>query len=273
MKSSALLCIYHSNCSDGYSAAWVVRRKFADTEFYAGVHGGALPDTAGRDVVFVDFSYKRGVIIRMAEKAKSILILDHHKSAHEDLIDLPSNVEVRFNMEKSGCMMAWDYYFPNEEPPQLLKHVEDRDLWRFALPNTREIQATVFSYPYEFEVWDTLMNADLQLLANEGVAIERKHLKDVNELLEVTQRTMVIGGFTVPVANLSYTLVSDAANKMAVGNPFAACYWDISDGRVFGLRSVEGGEDVSKIASEYGGGGHQKSSGFKVPRNHPLAVA
>ena len=66
---------------------------------------------------------------------------------------------------------------------------------------------------------------------------------------------------------------SDAGHLMAQGEPFAACYWDTLDGRVFSLRSTDEGLDVSAIASEYGGGGHAQAAGFKVPREHALAVA
>ena len=82
---------------------------------------------------------------------------------------------------------------------------------------------------------------------------------------------MVIGGQLVPVANLPYTLTSDAGHLMCVepheGSlaPFAACYWDPPDGRVFSLRSAEGGYDVSEIAKAYGGGGHKNAAGFTMP--------
>lgn len=101
-------------------------------------------------------------------------------------------------------------------------------------------------------------------MAVEGEAIERKHFKDIAELLGVVQRRMVIGGVNVPVANLPYTLVSDAAHKMAQGEPFAGCYWDTPKGRVFGLRSSDNGMDVSEIAKRYGGGGHRNAAGFTV---------
>ena len=39
---------------------------------------------------------------------------------------------------------------------------------------------------------------------------------------------------------------------MAQGEPFAACYYDKEDGRVFSLRSTEDGLDVSEIAKAYG---------------------
>ncbi len=172
--------------------------------------------------------------------------------------------------------LAWDYLFPGEDRPLLLGHVEDRDLWRFKLPGTREIQAFVFSHEYSFDLWDKLMSADqveLLKMTAAGAAIERKHNKDVAELVAVCKRRMVIGAYDVPVAGLPYTLVSDAAHLMAQGEPFAACYWDTADGRVFGLRATDEGVDVSEVAKQYGGGGHAKAAGFKVPREHVLAVA
>lgn len=264
------ICIYHGNCADGFGAAWAVRKAIPSAEFFPATYQEPPPDVTGKDVVMVDFSYKRPVLLDMASVANSIVILDHHKSAAEDLIDLPGNVIAIFDMERSGARMAWDHFFPADEPPKLIEHIEDRDLWRFALPGTREIQANVFSYPYDFDVWDELMATDPDKLRIEGAAIERKHHKDIQELLKVTQRRMVIGGFDVPVANLPYTLSSDAGHEMAKGEPFAACYWDTPDGRVFSLRSAPEGQDVSAIAKQYGGGGHRAAAGFKVPPGHAL---
>lgn len=258
------ICIYHGNCADGFGAAWVVRKALGEIEFHSGKYQDPPPDVTGKDVVMVDFSYKRSVLLEIAAKASSILILDHHKTAAADLVDLPTNVTAKFDMERSGAMLTWDHFFPGQAPPDLLLHIEDRDLWRFALKNTREIQANVFSYPYDFQVWDTLMQADTADLAAAGEAIERKHFKDIHELLELTTRTMIIGGYAVPVANLPYTMSSDAGHALAKGNRFAACYWDTPEGRVFSLRSTDEGLDVSEIAKQYGGGGHRNASGFRV---------
>lgn len=259
------LCIYHGNCADGFTSAWVIHQALlGECDFHAGVYQQEPPDVLNRDVFLVDFSYKRPVIEEMRKRANSILILDHHKTAEADLRDL-HGVEVVFDMNRSGARITWDHCFPGKPPPQTLLHVEDRDLWRFALPGTREIQANIFSYPYEFDVWTRLMSEDPQKLIDEGKAIERKHFKDIHELLGVTTRRMVIGGHNVPIANLPYIHVSDAAHELAKGEAFAGCYWDTPKGRVFGLRSNDAGLDVSEIAKQYGGGGHRNAAGFTVP--------
>lgn len=259
------LCIYHHNCSDGFGAAWAVRKALGEIDFHAAVYRMTPPDVADRDVVIVDFSYKRPVLLEMASRARSILILDHHKTAQLDLTSLPGNIACTFDMDQSGAMLAWKHFHGVHQPPQLIQHIEDRDLWRFVLPHTREIHASISSYPYDFEVWNELMERPIPELIAEGTAIDRKQRKDVSELLSATQREMTIGGYRVPVANVPHMFASDAGSEMAQGEPFAACYWDAPDGRVFSLRSTTKGADVSAIAEQYGGGGHRNASGFKIP--------
>ena len=258
------ICIYHGNCADGFGAAWAVRKALGDIEFHAGTYQEPPPDVTGKAVVMVDFSYKRDVLLAMAEKAESILILDHHKTAQENLVDLPANVTTIFDMNHSGAVLTWKHFFPAEPVPPLLLHIEDRDLWRFLLENTREIQANVFSYPYDFAVWDKLIAANVADLVLEGKAIERKHFKDIAELLPLVTRMQVIGGHVVPVANLPYIYSSDAGHRLAKAGSFGACYWDTPKGRTYSLRSTDDGVDVSAVAVMYGGGGHRNASGFSV---------
>lgn len=269
------LVIYHGNCADGFSAAWCFWKRYGDfADYHAGVYQQEPPNVAGRDVYLVDFSYKRAVVESMVNTAHCVWLIDHHKTALDDLKDLPYLNQFT-SLEKSGATLAWDFLYPETPRPLLLGHIEDRDLWRFKLAGTREIQANVFSYEYSFELWDKLMSADqaalLQMTAA-GAAIERKHHKDIAELVRVCKRRMTIGGVEVWAASLPYTLTSDAGHLMAEGEPFAVCYWDTAEGRVFSLRSQEAGADVSEIAKQYGGGGHVHASGFKVPRDHALAM-
>jgi uncharacterized protein len=274
---SRLLCIYHGNCADGFTSAWVVSKAVPSAEFHEGHYGSPPPDCAGRDVLMVDFSYKRPVLLTMAEQAKSIVIIDHHKSAQADLVDLPPNVKTVFDMDRSGARMTWDYFLDmgGNAPGLLIQHVEDRDLWRFKNKNTRTFQANLFSYEYTFANWDAIDKIcsdtmEYQQFIAEGAAIERKHFKDVKELIAAAAMRGVIGGVDVPVLNAPYFYSSDAGHIMAQGEPFAACYWDTPKGRVYSLRSSDEGLDVSEIAVSYGGGGHRNAAGFTLPVGETL---
>lgn len=263
------LCIYHGNCLDGFGAAWAVRRALGDNvTFYKGIHQQSPPDVTGMDVFLVDFSYKKDVLEDMLKVAASITILDHHISAENDLSVLlkAGKVQGLFDMNKSGAMLAWEWLVPDRPAPELIAYIQDRDLWQFKLKGTREINAALASYPYDFEVWDNLMeSADgIEILMRDGEAIERRLQKDVKELIASGVRRMVIGGYDVPVLNASSAYVSDAGHIMSIGEAFAACYWDHADGRSFSLRSSDDGIDVAEVAKKYGGGGHEKAAGFTV---------
>lgn len=293
------LCIYHGNCADGFAAAWVVRKWMMEncpsqsTDYYPGVYSEDPPSVKNKDVIIVDFSYKRHVMEKILEECESLIWIDHHKTAIEDMKGfgiMSSKLMTETSLNYSGAMLTWMYYFPAQEPPQLLKHIEDRDLWKFALPGTRQIQANIFSYPYSFEVWDKLMEpAMIPEHIADGVSIERKHHKDIEELVKVGMRPMIIGITRVPTCNLPYTMASDAGHLMckmwelgelkyldwhpSFPTLFAATYYDKSTQRVFSLRSLDGGTDVSLIAKQYGGGGHYDAAGFAVPRDSELGRA
>lgn len=308
------ICIYHGNCADGFTAAWAVWKRFGDSVRYVpGIYGAPPPDVTGLNVVIVDFSYKRPVLAEMLKSANSILVLDHHKTAEADLAqggeegrfmamglfsgpvswerylenlwqDECENagklVYTLFDMSRSGAGIAWDFFHPDDARPQLIAYVQDRDLWKFDLPHSRAVNAFVFAHEYTFENWERLYQTPLKDIVTAGEAIEQKHHKDVAELVTALRREMCIGGHWVPVANLPYTLTSDAGHMMCkpyaspnlqgeiVTPPFAACYWDTPAGRVFSLRSDDtlGGADVSLIAKSFGGGGHKNAAGFTMPR-------
>lgn len=283
------IVIFHGNCMDGFTAAWVVK-KWWDSEaiirspayehtieFIAGVYQRPVPleKIAGNNVIVVDFSYKYPEMEQIAAAASHLTWIDHHKSAILDMAiwleKAPENTEWFTDLERSGAGLAWDFYFPNQPRPMLVNYVEDRDLWKFKYPETRAIAAYIFSFPYEFTQWDTFAgdlerDGDRNSMIFAGESIERKHFKDINELLPICTRHIRIDNVIVPCANLPYTMVSDAGNILAKRNPelFGICYYDGMDGRNFSLRSVDGGRDVSEIAKKFGGGGHAKAAGFRV---------
>lgn len=206
------LCIYHANCADGLGAAWAVHRALGDdVEFVAARYGEPSPVVTeehdwqthpewsdevqctkckaqadennlpciGRDVLIVDFSYPLPVLRAMAAEARSVLVLDHHKTAREDLEQIQSvhpdtfdykkwldpmpvgpNLAAIFDMECSGAGLAWDYLHPNivdpsnthgvKDPrPRIIDLIEDRDLWRFKYGDeTRAFHAVLASFDW-----------------------------------------------------------------------------------------------------------------------------
>jgi oligoribonuclease NrnB/cAMP/cGMP phosphodiesterase (DHH superfamily) len=260
------LCIYHGNCADGFTAAWVVKRVHPNAVFHAGFYRDPPPDVTSKIVYIVDFSYPRSTMEEIVKNAAKVIHIDHHETAiramdgylHEKFESFysPENTE-------SGAMLCWSYFFPTVPVPDIIKHVDDRDRWKFKLEGTREIAANMFSYAYTFENWDMLMDQSLEQQILEGTAIQRRMVKDIKELSDVVVRRVIIAGHNVPCANVPYQFGSDMCSFLAKGEPFAAYYYDKPTHREFGLRSTPGGVNVAEIAESFGGGGHATASGFK----------
>lgn len=283
------LCIYHGHCDDGFAAAWCVRAALgADAvEFHLGVYQMPPPDVTGRDVIIVDFSYKRPVIEEMANAANSLLIIDHHKSAAEDLAGLqapfgagwkrhlgnvyqdrcegvPRSVYAQFDMERSGAGMTWDFFHGGDRPA-FVNYIEDRDLWRKSLPGGDEFTIALRSYPQHFAVWDGLVSAGPGALIAEGRSIQRYYRLRVDELKR-SAYVAILRGHRIWVANAPYFAASEVAGELAEREmtAFGACYFEVSGGRYqYSLRSRDS-FDVSEIARAYGGGGHKGAAGFTV---------
>lgn len=258
------LCIYHKNCLDGFGAAYAVWKKFReDCEYLASSYNDPAPDVKGKEVYLVDFSYKKQVIDKMLQEAASVTILDHHKTAIEDLSDM--NLNGVLDESRSGAVIAWEYFHPDKRIPDLLLFIQDRDLWKFKIYGTKAVTAGLMTYPYEFDLWDKMIRVRLTAdLAKEGDAIIRKQEKDIAEIMALSPRKLKIAGKIVPAVNASYMFASDLGHILDKGEAFAAIYNDVPEGRCFSLRSDENGDDVSIVAKQYGGGGHRHASGFIV---------
>lgn len=280
------LCIYHGHCDDGFAAAWCVRQAVPDAEFYPGVYQQQPPDVTDRDVLLVDFSYKRPVLLRMAKRTRSILILDHHKTAAEDLSGFPEpepfgswidaeppKVCALFDMNRSGATLAWDYFFPNKPRPEFINYIEDRDLWRRELPDNDLFTIALRSYPQDFSIWDALVLGRAAPLIAEGRSIHRYYRLRVEELKRNAYQA-VLAGHPAWVTNAPYFAASEVAGELAEheGAEFGACFHQFSNLRWgYSLRS-RGDFDVSEIARQFGGGGHKNAAGFTADNPVHLPV-
>ena len=259
------LVIYHGGCTDGFGAAfaaWLARGDKA--AYFPANYREPPPDVTGKNVLIVDFSYRRSVLLEMREKAKSILVLDHHKSAMEELGDLEF---AQFDMSCSGAMLSWAFFHPDEHPPLLIRYIQDRDLWQWRMPNSREFSAGLMNVPFDFEAYRTcLQDSAVQLLINQGLSIVRYIDREVDKLCKhaADRRLSVAPELKCRVVNSS-NWVSEVGSRICEESDVAVIWymdhnkdqWRVS------MRS-RSGVDVSEIAKRYGGGGHAQAAGFSL---------
>lgn len=270
------ICIYHGDCPDGFGAAWVVHKLYPNYEYVSASYDGTVPDVAGKHVFIVDYSYPPKVLIEMAKVAQSILMIDHHKSAidayDESHLSLPDNVHVVLDDSQCGAALTFDRFYPYEALPDFLRHLQDRDLWRFELPKTHEVVAALMSYPYDFETWDILAVTPIYVLIEEGRHIMRDFREKLHRHIDHAKSEAVIYGYRVPIINAPHFMGSYLCEELSVGKPFAAYYWDGRHTRNFGLASSKDGMDVERIAKRFGGGGHKHAAGFKIPLTESIEL-
>jgi hypothetical protein len=433
--STKPLVIYHGNCPDGFCAAWVTARALGDVELFAGKYGDAPPLelAAGRPVYVVDFSYPRVELERLCEKAMEEVLLDHHRTAandlallHEELCQLhrvplaggkyaivdacdvervsnyswsaaahggavayagggranakliymhrmitdapegslvdhrnrntldnrranlrlatrtqnaanmdrgsrwkgirkcrerwaaqitlkgenrylgtfdspeeaakaydtaarelfgefallnfddrnklaPANLKLIFDMNRSGAGMVWDFFHPDEPRPWIVDYVEDRDLWRFALPNSEMVSLRIRLEPHELEAYDALAQWSLESVTTEALGAKRyldHYVKDVHRNLyhvDALNRLVAV--------NCAYTGVSDVLNEaLKVTGADIALGWHLdADGKLACSLRSKPGVDCSDLAKSFGGGGHAQAAGFSLSIDHPFA--
>lgn len=157
----------HGHCPDGFVAAMIAKRRYPEAEVIFLDHGADhtenLKKAEKRDVLMLDFSLRtRETNDELAASTRSFQILDHHKSAREVLEGAPYAI---FDMNRSGAGLAWDYLFGKDSDnpikqiprPWYVDFTEDRDLWNWKLPNSKEVCAYLGTLPFEFEAWDKLV--------------------------------------------------------------------------------------------------------------------
>jgi len=265
-------CIYHGNCLDGFTSAWIVYKAldpFVDELFF--VEGSYdkpidVESLRGREVFFADFSVKADKMREIAAVADSIIVLDHHASAERELqvvAEKTGNVQIIFDMKRSGAMLTWNYFYASTNPPELVEIVQDRDLWLFKNEHTKALTAYMFTLEQTFATWDTLLD-DVKTgkAIDIGQVLLNAHNKDADAIINGCTREVTLAGHTVNLTNCLWMFASDIGHKTLGDNLFSITYFRDSTGTFkYSLRTNDK-FDCSVLAETFGGGGHPNAAGF-----------
>lgn len=254
-----MLVLYHGGCNDGFAAAWIARMRYPACECVPVYYGGTIPDVDNLDVLMLDFCFPEQVMELLKKVAKSLFVIDHHKTSK----DVAGKYGI-YDETMSGAMLTWNYLFPKDPVPEFIQYIQDYDLWKFELPQSRAWSAGLGLYPRDFKVWEELEKQPTAHLIRRGVTVMEYQQQLVNA--QVKQAVMRdILGYRVPCTNAT-VLIDLTGERMCAGHPFSASYYDRADGkRKWSLRSDANGIDVGKLAEKIpGGGGHKNAAGFET---------
>lgn len=322
-KEKTRLVIIHDTDADGVSAAWCIKQGFSSeyTETVcipqrAGINNipeGLLPD----DTVFlVDRTYPWITLIELSRLVFQVTVLDHHKSAKESLyIDAfktvacnvlvdENRLEVSYNniymdidLTHSACMLTWLYVVENDpadiQPPWFISYIEDRDMWWFKLPHSKEINAGMYHLGNTFENYDNWYSrctgivfrvADERSCAITGsivLAIQQRIIEGIAHGPTVSRGFIsrpdsdpVIDGtfnrvqYTTAVVCCPFSLISDLGDYMLNCTKEGFIKPDVvivynrdveKGGYIYSIRSKS---NMLWFAGTMGGGGHPNACGF-----------
>lgn len=285
-----ILVIYHDKCLDGFGAAYAAWKKFGTTADYIAWNyeqpATGLLSMVDKDIYILDFSFEPAQIADILKLANNITIIDHHKTfidcveadGYCDDVGVPwPGLDIHYDLERSGAVLAWQF-FHDEPVPQLLLHIQDRDLWQFKLNGTKEICAALANTRIVERSWNhwqflvDAFDADDKEVMHSIYASGRAVIACQQELIDeciATASEPAIDGFgnKVVICNAPYSIASELGNRIAELNPDCiAVIWRSSDkdGSVkYSLRSV-GDVDCTPLAKQFSGGGHKNAAGFTL---------
>jgi oligoribonuclease NrnB/cAMP/cGMP phosphodiesterase (DHH superfamily) len=285
----SILVLYHNNCPDGMAAAITARRFFQEQGHsitYAPIdYGGQVPSLRGVHAVWLlDYCLPAAQLRAMASQVGRVDVIDHHKTTIPVMAEIGGsvpNLTFDFDDNRSGGWLTHARFFPGEMPGRIITYTQDRDLWEWRLPMSKEISAALSALPWSMADWE----AAAKVLDSHSVDAEHPMVKDGRVVLAYQDRMIEdhisqaneveFAGHKVLIANCSAKgITSDLTARLSNGRAFGVTWMLRGDGLIqFSLRSREGGIDVSELARRLGGGGHKQAAGFQVRGDHPPVAA
>lgn len=317
------IVLYHANCTDGFGAAFSAWCAFFDEADYVPVQYGTcetiealealIPGMRERTVYVLDFSFKRPRMDHLFSNAKRVVWLDHHKTAFEaygfdehtprgtaDITAYRGHTVVLDN-SRSGALIAWQHFLPDDPVPLLIKCIDDRDRWVFDIEDSKALHAGLGLYkPWKFKDWLFLTQLgasdwerNFAAVVNAGATTLQVYAKQIAYSVGKACECRIVPGVIDSMQSYEAPWLWDDTNQcyaegLAVNYPehqselghelavaggtFGLVWWyDSATGNAIGSLRSNGDYDVSRIAQVLGGGGHKNAAGFQVPMGQLLS--
>ena len=289
------LVLFHKNCLDGFSASFAVWKAFGNEAYYRPIQYGDIKSIDDvhklgdlkRNIYIIDFSFSKEIMDYIISESITTTWLDHHKTGFEMWCGMEYNIATAFmcssskldiilDNNRSGALIAWEYFHPGTKIPVFIKHVDDGDRWQFKMEHTKAFTKAIWSYaPWTFDMFnemffnDNVEEQNYMELILEGNAILKAHDANVQSVLrgatrpcKIRVRDDVLSGLA---ANCPPHLQSDVGHALAKQSNTFGLLWYINKDNLClcSLRSI-GDYDVSALAKYFGGGGHRAAAGFTI---------
>lgn len=291
------IVITHGFCQDGLAAAWVAREylKKSNIRYVFGSKRDLTKDLAltgwkdstgkeylpltiddlkDKDVYILDYIYPLDTIKSIPYK--TLTIIDHHETAEsicKDCESLP-NTTVHFDKTYSAAGLAWKVLLGNTgDMPWWIQYTQDRDLFKFSLPNSREITDAIYNLKYrtltKFDELNSFTPEQKDKFIEQGIIIGSIKNELVTQICN-NGRLCLFDNYRVYVVETG-VLVSEVGERLynlhKDSCDFVMCVSYDFDEKKFRCRlrcSQTSPLNLAKISEKYGGGGHMAAAGFSI---------
>ena len=154
-KRYKYIVVYHNSCADGLTSAalfkiWLTKYHYDDMHNYIFVPGEYHKvyedynndgiDFTDSTIFFLDFSFKKDCFKKLLDVSNTIILLDHHKSALDELSEFFESNKIinHFDMNECGSSLTWKYLYPDTPIPCIINHIKDRDIWLWSDENSED---------------------------------------------------------------------------------------------------------------------------------------
>lgn len=276
--------IYYHNDPDGYFGGaivkmWADEHNARNNVEYNEMHYAKnidLSDLKPTDkIVIVDFSFKPEIINKMLEVTQDIIWIDHHASAQgykynkelEGLRDFKDK-------SRSGCELAWNYFYPNKKMPLSVMLVGDYDAWKHKTKGDstgffNSLMANKLDISDSSSIVYKLIKDEnlTQKMVEDGKKIEEYKMGRASDVVTKFGYPCTITGFE------KYKAFACNALRGSLEFGIKMQEYDICIAYMHGYKGFtvsfytedRTGLDASVIAKSFGGGGHKGAAGCNNP--------
>lgn len=282
------IVLFHYPCQDGLASGWVVdyyhKLHHKEIELYPIQYQSEInyERLKNKNIIMCDYTPSLEQLEQIEKIATSIVILDHHITAQNNLKEKKYAI---FEMDKSGAVLTWDYFFPDFKTPDFLLMIQDRDLWKWKLKDSRILTAGLFAlcscyemYDFTslFDIFKDILNNNSNVMAI-GEVYNKSNLMKANIVAKThSKKINKYKDYNVCFVNCDSDISSDVGNILTSNKEWNidfAILWRHNNPKNIYTISLRANNkvDVSKIAEQFGGGGHKNASGFASSKS-PLDI-
>ena len=277
-----MLCIYHMVDHDGKGSAAIVKSVYPEVEFLPFNHDSEIPyeEIEKHDkIIICDIALPLDYMFELNKKV-DLTWIDHHVSIineYEERIKAgEKEIKGIRQVGVAAIILTWQYFYPKKRLPLGIKLLGLNDVFdlqdKRVRPFEYAMQSMGVNKPGE-KIWGQLIRDEIEInpMVERGKAI-LSYIRNRNYRLARAQAFVSeIDGYKCICANIPqgysefYDSLDDVEDYDVMVNFFMNkknC-WNLS------FYTAKDDIDVSKIASQFGGGGHAKAAGASALKELP----